>query len=928
MSLTSQLEEFKCKYTQIGPQTLYTQGSVTGLRPKASALFLERPRLLRLLPEEAGYVVWLEAPYGYGKSVLISQWIRRLEHGGWRVVWLALPEGDLRPGLALALGLPDTAPWLVVLQTLALERTAVVLEDLEGDEELTPLLKHNPGLVLLASRRRLRDPEIPRLRSEGRLIHVRAEQMAFTQEEAAELFGQTAGALEAWEQTRGWSLPLHLAALTGEIPSEEGLWEGVRESLEQEEWREVLFLASLPYLPLDCADARDHNLARLGFVQALEQGYRLHPLAAEQLRSRYAKAVQTAVRLEAHRLKPVTRGLALERAGLWEELGALLVSNPGLGEQNPREVLRWDKLLPPTSDHQLSLLRINEVAIASGRLGQHRASAERFLLLARDPQATRSQALLAYGEAANELARVDLEQARQAVMEGDALLAEADPLEAAKYLNSSAGVAYWSNDIEAAVERYTRALALEPSGALRTSLQYNLSLMRWWLDGDGAALLAAREQLIRDPAIPPGKLAFYCRNAGIKAVMTGFHERGAALLEKTLEYADADPLSALQAEAMLALLERRLEDMPAIWARLLAWDNANASDRILASWILALLEAGRNEEALARLGEDRGSSSSFAGDLLALVLWANGRQSEALAALPQPLDLVTERERCFYIRATRFRVTRDEAELEALLSISVERERPLVYYLPLSELPRHRPQLARYYPIHQVLHSGWKEAIALRLEEVPPLELKLLGGFEAKRLGQPVALNPRPRAALTLMALGFGREQMAEAIWPELDSDKSRNNLHVTLNQLRKSLEPWGVATYLFEAGLRNIRCDLWELEKALAAKDSSAIQKLYAELTPDSDLDAIVERRQRLREKAVEVVFDSLEPGDPQAEDTLEWILGLDPLHEEALSKLLELLLKSGRKVSALRRYREFAERLKAELGLEPAPQTQQMLT
>lgn len=52
-----------------------------GFRPRSTALFLERPRLLRLLPEEPGYVVWLEAPYGYGKSVLTSQWAARLEEG-------------------------------------------------------------------------------------------------------------------------------------------------------------------------------------------------------------------------------------------------------------------------------------------------------------------------------------------------------------------------------------------------------------------------------------------------------------------------------------------------------------------------------------------------------------------------------------------------------------------------------------------------------------------------------------------------------------------------------------------------------------------------------------------------------------------------------------------------------------------------------
>src|SRR5690606_41935379 len=60
-----------------------------GFRPQADARYLERRRLLDRLPDEPGYVVWLEAPYGYGKSVLTSQWARELEDGGWSVVWLS-----------------------------------------------------------------------------------------------------------------------------------------------------------------------------------------------------------------------------------------------------------------------------------------------------------------------------------------------------------------------------------------------------------------------------------------------------------------------------------------------------------------------------------------------------------------------------------------------------------------------------------------------------------------------------------------------------------------------------------------------------------------------------------------------------------------------------------------------------------------------
>ena len=48
--------------------------------------------------------------------------------------------------------------------------------------------------------------------------------------------------------------------------------------------------------------------------------------------------------------------------------------------------------------------------------------------------------------------------------------------------------------------------------------------------------------------------------------------------------------------------------------------------------------------------------------------------------------------------------------------------------VPLERLPRARPDLARHYPLGEVLKSGWKAAIERRLGEVPPLEVALLGG--------------------------------------------------------------------------------------------------------------------------------------------------------------------------------------------------------
>jgi DNA-binding SARP family transcriptional activator len=45
------------------------------------------------------------------------------------------------------------------------------------------------------------------------------------------------------------------------------------------------------------------------------------------------------------------------------------------------------------------------------------------------------------------------------------------------------------------------------------------------------------------------------------------------------------------------------------------------------------------------------------------------------------------------------------------------------------------------------------------------------------------------------------------------------------------------------------------------------------------------------------------------------------------AFTKLLELLIRSGRRLSAQRRYRQFAQHLQNGLGLNPGPEISRML-
>lgn len=239
--------------------------------------------------------------------MLASQWAEELEGSGWRIVWLALSGRDPKETLARDLNLFPEAPWGTVLEALWERPSLLVLEDLEGQEDLSPLLKHLGGLVLLASRKALSSPAILPLMARGQLIHLKTQELAFSLAEAERLVGDPVRAQEIWERSRGWALPLHLASLTGEMPERQALLEGVRESLNRAEWEEMLLLATLSHLPQEAASPETRCLAEAGFAQAVEAGFKLHPLAAEVVLGSYAKEVKTVVEGRAGRLPPIPR---------------------------------------------------------------------------------------------------------------------------------------------------------------------------------------------------------------------------------------------------------------------------------------------------------------------------------------------------------------------------------------------------------------------------------------------------------------------------------------------------------------------------------------------------------------------------------------------------------------------------------------------
>ena len=220
--------------------------------PAARPGFVARPRLAGALGEGlARGLVLVCAPAGFGKTVLLADWVRS---GDRRVAWLSLDAGDndpvrfwrhmvaaldrARPGIGervapLLSPLPSSFDGLVtaLINELAEpgeDEIVLVLDDYhlidaqQVHASLAFLLEHLPTELhlMVASRS---DPPLPlaRLRADGQLAELRAGELRFSTQEAAVLLREAAGpglpdaavaALAA--RTEGWAAGLQLAALS------------------------------------------------------------------------------------------------------------------------------------------------------------------------------------------------------------------------------------------------------------------------------------------------------------------------------------------------------------------------------------------------------------------------------------------------------------------------------------------------------------------------------------------------------------------------------------------------------------------------------------------------------------------------------------------------------------------------------------------
>ena len=227
----------------------------------------------------------------------------------------------------------------------------------------------------------------------------------------------------------------------------------------------------------------------------------------------------------------------------------------------------------------------------------------------------------------------------------------------------------------------------------------------------------------------------------------------------------------------------------------------------------------------------------------------------------------------------------------------------------------------------------------LRLQVFGPIELHDHGGRELRAiLAQPKRLALLVYLTSSTQAF-HRRDTLLGLFWPELDGARGRRALNQALGFLRKEL---GVAGVIVSRGHEDIGidftklwCDVHTFREAVGAGRADALE-LYLDdflrgffLSGAPAFEEWVEReRAGLRIMAARAAHALAQEREGEARfttavSTARRAVELSDLDERAMRDLLTLLDRLGDRAGALHAYDEFARRLAAEYGSEPAAET-----
>jgi serine/threonine-protein kinase len=234
------------------------------------------------------------------------------------------------------------------------------------------------------------------------------------------------------------------------------------------------------------------------------------------------------------------------------------------------------------------------------------------------------------------------------------------------------------------------------------------------------------------------------------------------------------------------------------------------------------------------------------------------------------------------------------------------------------------------------------------------IELKTLGAL--RLLGQSnhdfdaVLAQPKRLALLVYLAVahrgGFARrDSLVGLFWPDLDDAHARSSLRQSLTFLRRALgddvlarrgtEDIGIDDSVLEtdAVLFDRACDAGDAHGALQLYRGELLEGVFvSDVSPDLER-WIEDQRARLRTRAGQVAWKLVTRYETEgnlelAAEYARRAVALAPQDERGLRRLMLLLDRDADQGGAVRAYETFARRLAADLEVEPARETTDLMT
>jgi len=257
------------------------------------------------------------------------------------------------------------------------------------------------------------------------------------------------------------------------------------------------------------------------------------------------------------------------------------------------------------------------------------------------------------------------------------------------------------------------------------------------------------------------------------------------------------------------------------------------------------------------------------------------------------------------------------------------------------------------------------EAALVRLEAVPPppLRVRLMGEFAARRGDKPIApgswQRPAARRLFQYLVLNQGRalprDAILEDLWPDSTPETAHSSFRTVYSWLRKAIEPYlrpktpsryiqvEQETYTFNPARSPalVECDVFTFERivrpVLGAADDYEVRPLppefvaalegYRPLLPELSYEAwTVEPRERLQNLYLQgclYAASALLDVD-RANEAAAWAdraVTLAPWLEEGWMELIRAQARGGNRTLALKTYATAVEALQRELDAPPSP-------